>query len=158
MNRIIFYTICMIGLLFSSCKKDPIAQSNSDYIIFGHFYGECSGERCIEIFKLEKDKIFEDKNDFYPNFKSFYTGDFFQISQDYYEYAKDLNSSFPKDLLNDSTTVFGYPDASDGGGLYVEYNFDGIRKFWIFDQFKKNVPEKYHFFMDEVNRKIGRIK
>ena len=101
MTKIIFYTICLIGLLFSSCKKDTIAQSNSDYIIFGHFYGECSGERCIEIFKLEKDKIFEDKNDFYPNFKSFYTGDFFQISQDYFEYAKDLNSSFPKDLLND---------------------------------------------------------
>lgn len=58
MNRIIFYTICLIGSFFS-CKKDTIAQSNLDYIIFGHFYGECSGERCIENFKLEKDKIFE---------------------------------------------------------------------------------------------------
>jgi hypothetical protein len=74
MTNKILILLCLPLTFLISCKKDNAAIPPSDYLIFGHFYGECSGERCIEIFKLEKDKLFEDKADQYPNYDAFYEG------------------------------------------------------------------------------------
>lgn len=149
---------CMMVLLLTSCKKDIPKQTNPEFIIFGHFYGECMGERCIEIFKLKKDKLLEDTNDHYPNSNDFYDGSYVQLSEQKFNDTKELTSLFPTDLLNETKTVFGSPDAADGGGLYIEYSANGIRKFWLFDQMKGNVPAKYHAFMDKINEKIALLK
>lgn len=149
---------CLMVFLLTSCKKDNREFSNSDYILFGHFYGECMGEQCIEIFKLKIDKLYEDTNDHYPNSNDFYDGNFIQLSEQKFSATRDLSSSFPADLLNESTTVFGSPDAADGGGLYVEYASNGVRKFWLFDQNKNNVPTTYHDFMDKINDKIDLLR
>ena len=152
-QNIIIRTILTIFLL-TSCEKDDLELSNSDYIIFGHFYGECIGEQCVEIFRLEKDKLFEDTKDRYPNSADFYMGNWIQLSQQKFNDTEDLISWFPTDLLNETSTVIGQPDAGDWGGLYVEYNANGIRKFWLLDQKKSNVPTKFHDFIDRVNEKI----
>lgn len=144
--------------MLTSCKKDNVELSNSDYIIFGHFYGECGGEGCVEIFRLEEGKLFEDTKDKYPNSNDFYVGNYVQLSEQKFNITKDLTSSFPTDLLNETSTVIGQPDAGDWGGLYVEYNFTGIRKFWLLDQMKSNVPTKYHEFIDKVNEKITKLQ
>ena len=141
-----------------SCKKDNVKLSNYDYIIFGHFYGECGGEGCVEIFRLEEGKLFEDDKDKYPNSNDFYVGNYVQLSDQKFINAKDLINSFPPDLLNETSTVIGQPDGGDWGGLYVEYNFNGIRKFWLLDQMKSNVPTKYHDFIDKVNEKIKKLQ
>jgi hypothetical protein len=140
--------------LLTSCDKDDIELSNSDYIVFGHFYGECMGEQCVEIFRLEKEKLCEDTKDQYPNSNDFYSGNYVQLSQQKFDAIKDLTNSFPTDLLNETDIVIGQPDAGDWGGLYIEYNFNGVRKFWLLDQNKSNVPTKYHDFIDKVNEKI----
>jgi hypothetical protein len=57
-------------------------------------------------------------------------------------------------LLNENHTVIGMPDAGDWGGFYVEYNFNGTRRFWILDKMKANVPSQYHDFIDSLNAKI----
>ena len=145
-------------MLISCKKEDNIELSKSDYIIFGHFYGECFGEQCVEIFRLEQDKLFEDTKDKYPSRNSFYEGNYFLLSQQKFNDTKDLNDSFPADLLNETNTVIGQPDAGDWGGLYIEYNFNGIRKFWLLDQMTTNVPTKYHNFIDKVNEKISLLK
>ena len=52
---------CLTVFMLTSCEKDDnLELSTSDYIIFGHFYGKCVGEQCIEIFRLENEKLFED--------------------------------------------------------------------------------------------------
>lgn len=150
--------LCLLTVIMSSCQKDNIKLSKTDYLIFGHFYGFCQGEKCIEIFRLEQNQLLEDTTDNYPNTTSFYDGKYIKLSQQKYNDAKDLIDYFPSDLLNEPDTVIGQPDAGDWGGLYIEYNFDGVRKFWLLDQMKSNVPFKYHPFIDKVNEKIKLIQ
>ena len=158
MKRSILITTCLTIVLLTSCEKEDVELSKSDYIIFGHFYGECIGEQCVEIFRLEQEKLFEDTKDKYPNGNTFYEGNYVQLSLQKFNSTKDLTNSFPTDLLNETNTVIGQPDAGDWGGLYIEYNFNGVRKFWLLDQMKSNVPTKYHDFIDKVNEKITQLK
>lgn len=154
---LILTSIAMV--LLNSCSKDPtIRLKESDYLIFGHFYGECSGEGCIEIFKLEQNQLSEDKRDHYPNPTDFYDGDYVKLSQQQFDRTRDLTDYFPADLLNERDRVIGQPDAGDWGGLYIEYNYNGVRKFWLLDQAKRNIPTKYHGFIDKVNEKIKQLK
>lgn len=154
MNRIGIFILCLLAISISSCIKDNIKLSTSDYLVFGHFYGECRGEGCIEIFRLEQNQLLEDTRDIYPVSTSFYDGDYKLLTKDQFNDVKDLLDFFPNDLLMESTTVIGQPDAGDWGGLYIEYNLNGTRKFWLLDQMKSNVPVKYHSFIDKVNEKI----
>ena len=39
---------------------------------------------------------------------------FIELGNDLYEQVKDLEESFPNDLLNDETSTFGCPDCADG--------------------------------------------
>lgn len=157
MKHLIF-AICLFLFAISSCKKDNAILSTSDYLIFGHFYGECSDEKCIEIFKLEQNHLFEDTKDIYPNSTRFYNGNYILLSQKQFVGVNDLLNFFPSDLLLESKTVIGQPDAGDWGGLYIEYNFNGTRKFWLLDQMKSNIPLKYHNFIDKVNEKIKMLQ
>lgn len=152
----IFYSISIFLVLLSSCEKEEVSPE-PDYLIFGHFYGFCSGERCIEIFKLEKDKLLEDTKDIYPTVSTLYEGTYTQLSQEKFDEVKDLLNQFPEDLLNETAHVIGQPDAGDWGGLYIEYSSGGFRKFWLLDQLKSNVPTKYHQFIDKVNEKISKL-
>lgn len=158
MIRNIFITTCLSLILLTSCCNDDLKPSKSGYIIFGHFYGECLGEKCIEIFRLEEDKLFEDRNDRYPSSNGFYAGKWEKLSSQKFNDTKDLIDDFPMGLLTEPSIVIGQPDAGDWGGLYIEYNFDGIRKFWLLDQMKRNVPNEYHNFIDKVNEKINQLQ
>jgi hypothetical protein len=148
--------IFIVVLCFSACSKED-SSSDSDYLIFGHFYGECGGESCIEIYKIDENGLYEDQNDIYPINLNFYDGDFIKLPHHKYEEVKDLISYFPNGLFNESEIVIGSPDAGDWGGLYVEYNFDGKREFWLLDQLHQNVPHYLHAFIDEINYKISLI-
>ncbi len=144
--------------ILSSCKKEGVKLASSDYIVFGQFYGECLGEQCIEIYRLEKDQLLEDTKDQYPSQDNFYTGGYVQLSSQKFDFVKDLPNFFPNDLLIESNRVIGMPDAGDWGGFYVEYNYNGIRQFWLIDKMKSNVPTKYHAFIDKLNEKIDALK
>jgi hypothetical protein len=158
MLKIFLPLILVFFFLLNSCKKNEPDFSKFDYIIFGHFYGMCSGEECVEIFRLEKDVVLEDTLDLYPNFDNFYNGSYIELSQQKFTEVNDLRCSFPMDLLNESTKVFGTPDAVDQGGIYLGFKYNGTEKFFLFDNFKSNVPVKYHVFIDKINEKIELLK
>lgn len=149
-------TIFLSFLVISSCSKKDEKEDPPNYLIFGHYYGECSGESCIEIFCLEPSRLLEDANDNYPG-DGFYSADFFVLSNEQYNDANGLMNFFPDTLLNINETTLGCPDCADGGGLYIEYNVDGVRRYWRIDQNKSNVPSSLHEFMDEVNSRIDLI-
>ena len=145
-------------VLIHSCEKNSSNKpSDTDYLMFGHFYGFCHGEQCIEIFKLEKNKILEDSLDKYPDRTTPYLGKFYALDNAKFNLAKDLTGFFPENLLNEPDTTIGCPDCADQGGLYIEYNFKGVHKFWFIDQSKSSVPEYLHDFMNRVNEKIDLI-
>lgn len=157
------HILCLIaGLaLISSCCNDSGAANpttpSADYLIFGHYYGMCAGEECVEIFKLEKTELLEDTTDIYPSIATFYQGGYRVLPNSKFEKISDLINFFPQELLNQSSGKIGYPDAGDWGGLYVEYNYNGIRKFWLIDRMKYNIPEYLHEFTDKINDKISII-
>lgn len=152
--------VCCLIVLFHSCEKENQTElADSDYIIFGHYYGMCMGD-CIAFFKLEENKLFKGTRTQYPPPYSdgFYTGDFVQLSQNQFEEVKDLLGYFPSDLLKESKSVFGCPDCADGGGLYIEYNVKGVRKYWHIDKVRSEVPDKYHTFIGKVEEKIALLR
>lgn len=150
----LFLSLLSTLLFNSSCSKEDAPDENQDYLIFGHYYGLCSGEECVEIFCLEALRLLEDSNDDYPNSSSFYNADFYELSSSQYEEVKDLMDFFPDTLLSINDVVIGQPDAGDWGGLYIEYNVDGNRRFWLLDQKIDNVPPSLHEFIDKVNEDI----
>ena len=140
-----------------SCVDRDADILNLDYLVFGHFYGECMGESCVEIFKLEENRLYEDTKDHYPSSTDFYTGDYEPLSDEQYKLVRDLNQYFPNQLIEEERRVIGEPDAGDWGGLYIEYSYGGKRQFWLVDQKKSNLPEYLHLFRDKVNEKIALI-
>lgn len=157
------YTLFLLIIIASSvsCCKNEVqtpVENSTDQVVFGRFYGFCEGESCIEFFKIQNNHLFEDSNDTYPTWNDFYVGNFQALSVEKYNAVSNLMVDFPTALLTDSKTVFGLPDASDGGGLYFEYQVGGVHKFWVFDQFLTNVPAEYHVFLNKINQKIDLLQ
>lgn len=154
----LFILIALLSFNCMACTKEDKSESSDNYYIFGHFYGECNGEACIETFKLTDTQVFEDKEDLYSNGSNTHQGVFEVLSSTKFDLVKDLGQYFPPSLLTDDRTIIGQPDAGDWGGLYIEYNQDGINKSWTLDQMKSNVPEEYYTFIDTVNAKIALLQ
>ena len=139
--------------LYGCNNDDGFSLNERDFLIFGHFYGECLGEACVETFKLTGTKLFEDIVDDYAG----ETLDFVELSNEKYETVRDLEDFFPSRLLSAKETVFGCPDCADGGGLFIQYSANGKVQSWRIDQDKRQVPDYLHSFIDRVNLKIGLI-
>jgi|SRR5690554_1742422 len=150
-----FLILSIIGILIScNSDNDSPGLSGSNFLIFGHFYGECGGEGCVEIFKLTEKKLYEDTIDDYSGKNM----EFVELGNDKFEQVKDLMDFFPNQLLlHKNETVFGCPDCTDGGGLFIQYSNYGDVRSWRIDQFKDNVPKYLHSFIDNVNEKIKLI-
>lgn len=150
----------LILLLASACSEEDTksTEHTSDYIAFGHFYGECIGEQCIEIFKMTGNSLYEDLKDQYPNAYSAYEGDFTLLDDSLFEKVKDLRSEVPAELLARNLVVIGQPDAGDWGGIYFEISSAGQRRFWIIDKLQANLPEYLRPFVTEIEMSIDLIE
>jgi len=151
MKLLKYAIISLVILLIGSCDKDN--NNDSNYLVFGHFYGECIGDGCVETFKLTDEYLYEDTNNNYSgNDLSFVLMD-----DNLFLAVKDLTDFFPNQLLEENESILGCPDCADGGGLFIQYFKDGELKSWRIDQMKNDVPEYLHPFMDKVNEKIALI-
>lgn len=151
--------IVLIFLLISGCSKqnDTVEVSDADYIIFGHFYGFCAGEQCIEIFKLTKNALYEDISDTYPRWDRYYEGNYIKLDQDKFDLVKSLSENIPDQLLSEQDTVFGSPDAADGGGIYFAIKDGEQSRYWILDQMDQNIPDYLKPFKEKINESIALI-
>ena len=145
--------LSVVGVLISCSNDDEIAINEQNFLIFGHFYGLCGGENCVETFKLTDEKLFEDRVDDYLGQNL----EFEELENSVFLQVNDLPTFFPNQLLNEVETVFGCPDCADGGGIFVQYSEKGNVKSWRIDQDKSNIPIYLHNFIDKVNEKIGII-
>lgn len=150
MIKNLFLTLATVLFLFSCTNDDGLSMGEQDFLIFGHFNGECFGEGCIETFKLTNKQLFEDTIDDYRG----QSLDFVPLGNEKFEQVKDLIDFFPNQLLYQNKTVFGCPDCADGGGLFIQYSKNGFIKSWRIDQMQRNVPDYLHNFMNKVNDKI----
>jgi len=145
-------------LLLSHCNDGGRLFKRSDYLIFGHFYGECVGEGCIEIFKLANGEVFEDTLDRYPVLDELPNPtNFVRLPNDRFQKVKFIFERFPKELFEEDAIYIGQPDAGDWGGFYVETNIGGVRRYWLIDKKKSNLPEYLHDFTNSLNDAIQEL-
>lgn len=152
-----------ISTLLFSCEDKDHGECGfgtiPEYIVFGHFYGKCVGEGCIEIFKVDGANLLEDTLDRYPGSDDFYPGNFVtQLSNEKFELVKDLKNDFPEALLDETMVVQGQPDAGDWGGIYFEIQRGTTHRFWLLDQHDDHMPAAYNAFVDRINEKIAIIQ
>ncbi len=152
MKKIAHLSLALVLVANLACSKQKL--NKDDYLVFGHFYGECAGEECVELFKLERDKLFEDTKDIYPNAQSIYKGNFSkELPQSDFEQVEMLFEAFP-DQLWDENTIIGQPDAGDWGGFYVEYKKGDETAYWLIDQMQSNIPDYLHTFNTKIRTAI----
>jgi hypothetical protein len=155
---LVFLSCLFIVLITASCDKSenpaPVAK---DYLVFGHYYGMCYGDNCVEIFKIEKSSLSEDTLDKYPFFCCPYSGVFIPRDHQKYEMVKHLNGLIPAQLLLDTNKVIGTPDAFDQGGLYLEVKIGNTTRFWYIDMAKSNLPPYLHPLVDSLNSCIQKL-
>ncbi len=153
-NKRIVGLIALLSIVFA-CQSDDICDVDySDYILFGHFFGECGGEECIEIFKLTDKSLYEDVLDRYPVSTKPYDGIYKLLDPSLFEEVEDLKTKIPVDLLKEEAVVIGQPDAGDWGGIYFEISDKGIRRFWLIDKKESNLPEYLVPLVTEIEAKI----
>jgi len=149
-----YFVLGITAIFLALCSKEAHqTQSPPDYLIFGHFYGHCIGEECIEIFKLTDEGLFEDVSDSYLATEF----EFSPLGAEAFNVARDLQQALPAPLLNSTDSSFGCPDCADQGGLYIEISTNGERRSWRIDQDKSMVPGYLHFYMDKINQVIETI-
>ena len=148
MNKVL--TLLIAIAMTTSCNRDCITLNEQNYLVFGHFYGLCAGEGCVETYKLTDMKLYEDLIDDYSGQNL----EFVELENETFAQVNDLVDFFPNQLLSEEETVFGCPDCSDGGGLFIQYSDNGNLKSWRIDQFQNNVPSYLHAFIDQVNEAI----
>ncbi|MFD3002809.1 hypothetical protein ACFS7Z_20745 [Pontibacter toksunensis] len=153
-NRIYFIIAVVVSLLASSFVAKNGSQANSDYLVFGLFYGECEGSECVQVYRLDNNSLYKDKNSHYPSFYSFYSGRFEKLSDKKYKQVCSITAEIPQELIKRKSGIIGQPDEGDWGGLYIEYSDKGEKKFWIIDKNKTNLPKYLHPFVDDVEEAI----
>ena len=151
--------IILILVVATACQTENVNRENisSDSIVFGHFYGECMGEQCVEIYRLTDNSLYEDKKDEYPSRDNAYNGDFELRDNSLFEKVKKLRNEIPSDLLTINSTVIGQPDAGDWGGIYFEMKVAGVRRYWLIDKMDSNIPESLRPFVEAIENKIQLI-
>ena len=150
--------ITAIFFLQSCVNEDEFILQSGDYLLFGHFYGECFGEDCIEIFRIEDKVLYEDKSDNYPTGSDGYSGDFVMLDQELYNKVSDIVLAVPAELSNTESGRIGCPDCADGGGVYLEVRQDGESQYWLIDQNLNEIPEFLHTLVKKVNEKVALLQ
>jgi len=151
-----FFLVAVLFVISSCSDNDPeieLSNLGDDYLVFGHFYGECGGEGCIETYALTADKLYEDTADRYiaTDFE------FVELPAEKFDLVIGLENSFPQEILNETDNTFGCPDCGDWGGIYLEYVKDGERKSWRIDVMLDDIPAYMRDFVTEIQEKIALI-
>lgn len=175
-NIKLFLSAVFVLLLFNSCENedelfivDPIpdiSERASDDLItrgatltFGRYYGKCLGNSCIEIFKLNDGKLWEDVIDRFPSSDSFYEGRFTEFGGSEKINTEKLLRALPSELIKyrSNFNTIGEPDAGDAGGIYLEFQNLGIRKLWLIDLSKQDLPKHLAIYVELINNTIDEI-
>ena len=137
-------------LIISGCRKDNDLP-DPEYLIFGHAYGECIGEACVETFRLTRNELFEDLGDLYPGYGPY---DFQRRSREDHRFAEELYYSVPPSLWA-YPEVIGCPDCYDQGAINIEI-YDGrtVRR-WTIDKARSAMPPDLQGFVRLVEQKIA---
>lgn len=142
-------------ILLTACNNDDNGIEN--YLIFGHYYGNCSGEECNEYFRVTETELFEYEDNCTPGILSSCIPNSEKLSDAKFEFAKDLITNLPDELFDEAESTLGCPDCVDQGGLYLEIKKDDQIKFWYLDNQNSGLPAYLQNYADEIRAAIEAI-
>lgn len=153
------FLLCLAAFsLFIRCQKEDLELKEDASLVFGHFYGECLGEQCIETFKLTSEALLEDSEDVYPTTNTApIMGTYTSLDQALFDQVSGLETMLPSELFDQNEVVFGSPDAGDWGGYYLAYTDGEDDWWWIIDTQKESIPDYLHDLIDEIAEAISTI-
>lgn len=128
--RYFLFLFLLIGL--TGCTGDD-ETIHGDYLVFGKYHGECFGDQCIQIFKIENDSLFADTLRLYPSAQTPYSGLYQPLAQNQFDSTKNLLDVIPQQILSLKNTIIGQLDAADQGGFYIEIKTNEGIRYWLID-------------------------
>lgn len=157
----LFILLSIPFILGSSCETSPLPPA-TDYIIFGDFYGECVGPKCVNIFKIRDGEIFKDTTHIYPSRNSYFSGEWIKLPKSMLNFVNDSINNIPAELIAEKSNIIGEPDSHDQGGIYLEIyrneNYKHIQLFWLIDKDFNNVPNYLHNYLKNLESIIDSLK
>jgi hypothetical protein len=162
--RKLFFILFVPVMVFSgvACEKecDCVPNGQFEYMIFGTFVAECGNGGCVEMFRIDREKLYKDSSDVFPSNEIAFEGEFYPLPDEKYQQVKDLLKEFPNELYEEPDNVLGIPDGGDWGGVYVEIklkDLNSLSGFWLLDQNEENMDQVYNDFVYKINEKITLI-
>lgn len=159
-NRAILVSLYACCMLFGfSCSKneDPeIEVDYPEYIIFGRFIQAnwCSGETCVELYKVRTEGVFEDLLDVMPNGNSLGNTDFSAplTASDFNQIITLLQKRNYEDLFEISSPTLGSL-LPDNFQYYFEFKSKKKHQSWVIDgSFDGSVPGSVQPFLLDLNQ------
>ncbi|WP_306640560.1 hypothetical protein [Sanyastnella coralliicola] len=151
-------TLFFLGgiLALTSCSREDDSRDGTrvESITFGHFYGECAGDGCVETYRLTGSNLYKDVADNYPGAGPY---EFVLLSNEAYISALPVLTELPQELLNEESEEIGCPDCADQGGIFIEYVVNEVTYQWRIDQATNAIPEYLVPYVELVNGKIAEI-
>jgi hypothetical protein len=159
-SRAIAFGVCLTCILLGvSCtKKDDLdlpEEEYPDYIIFGRYTQStwCSGETCIETFKIGPNGLYEDSSDILPSADAFSNGNFeWKLSSTDYTSIIDVFKSKNYEPLFEITDATVGTLLPDNFHFYFEYKSKSIHRAWLIDAtFDGSVPQSLQSLLNDLN-------
>ncbi|MHA6246511.1 hypothetical protein ACXYMU_01135 [Pontibacter sp. CAU 1760] len=151
-----FYIGLLVLLSFLASSYIEKKVSEPDYFVFGLLYGQCKSGECIKIYKIENStlQLYKEDTSHYPPFNTFHSGNYKELSKDKYKQVRTIISKIPQQLILTQSGTIGTLDDMKQDMLYFEYAENGIKKFWVIDPNKKQLPAYLHPFIDDIDRTV----
>lgn len=132
MKKLLLFSVIISFLI--ACTNNDDDGGTPDNIVFGQFYGFCVGQ-CFKPYQLTNIRLTVDNDE--EHYMQGYTYKATDIlDETALNEAKQLLEGIPQELLNaENGKVYGCPDCTDQGGIYLELNFNGKSKKVIIDNF-----------------------
>ncbi len=152
-----FSFILIVGLLTCLSCSDEVELGDGDYLVFGQYGAYCGGETCVEFYRLESDRIFEETSDQYTGEGFHPFNNFVELPETAVSIAKELETLFPTRLLVEPDTILGETNVIDAGYLYVEWKSETQHRYWIISNSSPNLLPEYRTFATEISNVINEL-
>ena len=129
MKKALAILLLCVGVF--SCDEDVFPYHSTDYLIFGSFGNECSGD-CMTAYRVTDLKVEED--DWTQRFSNDYQ--FIPtrlLDSDALQRAQELMENLPADLINNDEERYGCPDCADQGAVFLTFHQRGEQRTIVLD-------------------------
>ncbi|OEK05021.1 hypothetical protein [Roseivirga misakiensis] len=130
MKKILALTF-LFYLVISGCENENL-PIDSEYLLFGNFYGHCQGD-CFNAFQVDNEKVQSDDADGHFTFDQYQFESTRTLDKSAFSEARSLLKQIPSELITSEIESYGCPDCADQGGYFMIFETDNEKQMIIID-------------------------